>query len=685
MHHALTTSTGDTAIGTSLQERDSRHVPGSEPNANLNEARKDGNVSWANSLSGSGGSKYEISQPFLSWTIPGHSSGDRLAMILDIIVARLRQGHDYHTGLFESDAVCLTDLETRSWQSPEMLRTRSDEVLEGLRKDIFDLKPEVLSASKSLICQFVPLDHDHSLVKAFWILVGKIFQVVEELTKDCEDEALRHDNFSVRIYLGEDKRSQECGIPSPSHNLAECTTCHKGFLSRDSGHRHLRKKHFGRNGPRNYELWLTTATEVLLETRLHIVTSVLRTLVTAINEILDRAREIHEGVAVLGRHDNRIEEHLVTAFERIFIMYAYTARKIGFTMQALSAENVIHFLQGEKVMYSSRLTLDRAKILELTEQAMVGIMVSSEAGHKNGSFMLTPTQPHFLIAILASGLTTRRIMTMSKTHVDVHRMYREYTNYLHSQISSRPCKGLFPHIVALDDELGCLQKVIYWQLKFYNDLMRVLDPSSSQITTHKRVQDFELESGFLQRQIRKLSSRQRQVKEHQKHVQDLHRRLRHAIEIQEETDHHAIWVFTFVTVLFLPLSFVTSFFGMNVEGIRDMEQSQYMFWIVAIPITSAVIGVSLIYAYRWEKWMQAGRKWFEATIGSDRNMYSDNSSGKIGWRSWFDQIRGRSKAENQDAFELGLRTHPARAQTDLSRMDGNFTGVAKEWRQRRRR
>ena len=62
-------------------------------------------------------------------------------------------------------------------------------------------------------------------------------------------------------------------------------------------------------------------------------------------------------------------------------------------------------------------------------------------------------------------------------------------------------------------------------------------------------------------------------------------------------DRHdkAIYAFTIVTVIFLPLSFVTSFLGMNTTGIRDTQYGQWMFWVTALPLTLVVILLALLW------------------------------------------------------------------------------------------
>ena len=57
------------------------------------------------------------------------------------------------------------------------------------------------------------------------------------------------------------------------------------------------------------------------------------------------------------------------------------------------------------------------------------------------------------------------------------------------------------------------------------------------------------------------------------------------------------FVFTVVTIIFLPLNFVSSFFGMNVSDIRTMTQTQVLFWVVALCVTTGVVTSSLFLAF----------------------------------------------------------------------------------------
>ncbi|KAK4888700.1 hypothetical protein LTR27_012439 [Elasticomyces elasticus] len=55
-------------------------------------------------------------------------------------------------------------------------------------------------------------------------------------------------------------------------------------------------------------------------------------------------------------------------------------------------------------------------------------------------------------------------------------------------------------------------------------------------------------------------------------------------------------IFTTVTVIFLPLSVVAGIFGMNTRDVRDMEQSQWVFWATAVPFTLFVMSVTAWWA-----------------------------------------------------------------------------------------
>src|SRR5688572_25633063 len=82
------------------------------------------------------------------------------------------------------------------------------------------------------------------------------------------------------------------------------------------------------------------------------------------------------------------------------------------------------------------------------------------------------------------------------------------------------------------------------------------------------------------------------------------------INIKTEGQNVAIFVFTTVTVIFLPLSFITSYMGMNTKDIRDLNQGQWLFWAVGGPLT--VVGLLVLWlivgwGQRWRMSLQSRR------------------------------------------------------------------------------
>ncbi|RAL66763.1 hypothetical protein DID88_007546 [Monilinia fructigena] len=72
-----------------------------------------------------------------------------------------------------------------------------------------------------------------------------------------------------------------------------------------------------------------------------------------------------------------------------------------------------------------------------------------------------------------------------------------------------------------------------------------------------------------------------------------------SIDANKDRQETAIYAFTIVTVIFLRLSTVASILGMNTNDVRNMELTQWLFWVIAIPLTLIIIGLVLIWSDEW--------------------------------------------------------------------------------------
>jgi hypothetical protein len=90
---------------------------------------------------------------------------------------------------------------------------------------------------------------------------------------------------------------------------------------------------------------------------------------------------------------------------------------------------------------------------------------------------------------------------------------------------------------------------------------------------------------------------ERKTKKLQDQVAKTAQVLRCNIDVAGGGHSKAILVFTLVTIVFLPLSFVASLFGINTADVRNLEKHPVTVLAVALPLTVIIRGISLLVAY----------------------------------------------------------------------------------------
>lgn len=68
--------------------------------------------------------------------------------------------------------------------------------------------------------------------------------------------------------------------------------------------------------------------------------------------------------------------------------------------------------------------------------------------------------------------------------------------------------------------------------------------------------------------------------------------------IVADSQNKAVLLFTGVTIVFLPLSFFTSYFGMNLRGVADTNKGEGYFWGLCGSIAMVMVLVVVGYAFR---------------------------------------------------------------------------------------
>ncbi|KAI7774753.1 hypothetical protein LA080_007918 [Diaporthe eres] len=100
---------------------------------------------------------------------------------------------------------------------------------------------------------------------------------------------------------------------------------------------------------------------------------------------------------------------------------------------------------------------------------------------------------------------------------------------------------------------------------------------------------------FAEECFRHIERRKREFGEFRYQATLLEEENQNKVETTKDRQERAIYAFTIVTVIFLPLSSVASIFGINTKDIRDTELGQWAYWATAVPVTAAVVFFGLLW------------------------------------------------------------------------------------------
>ncbi|PNY27290.1 Uncharacterized protein TCAP_02785 [Tolypocladium capitatum] len=92
---------------------------------------------------------------------------------------------------------------------------------------------------------------------------------------------------------------------------------------------------------------------------------------------------------------------------------------------------------------------------------------------------------------------------------------------------------------------------------------------------------------------RLIEQREFEFRRYTEYAEDLERAVVYKMDWTKDRQENAIYAFTVVTIVFLPLSAISSIFGMHTADVRDMEYGQWLYWAVALPVTLIVIVTGL--------------------------------------------------------------------------------------------
>ncbi|KAF1845052.1 uncharacterized protein K460DRAFT_241338, partial [Cucurbitaria berberidis CBS 394.84] len=196
--------------------------------------------------------------------------------------------------------------------------------------------------------------------------------------------------------------------------------------------------------------------------------------------------------------------------------------------------------------------------------------------------------------------------------------YASYLGHLQYRLHRSPSTKLVMDLLQVQEELNIIISIMEQQMELVTSLQSTLNPRSNRGLSHASSRPFPKSNAstiphadiatYRQVSFSHLSDPAAQLLDNlQREYADLVdlrensnaliNRTIQLVNIRLEDHGKAILVFTIVTIIFLPLSFISSFFGMNFSDIRDMDRTQGLFWIVACSLTVATLAFSLFLAF----------------------------------------------------------------------------------------
>jgi hypothetical protein len=193
------------------------------------------------------------------------------------------------------------------------------------------------------------------------------------------------------------------------------------------------------------------------------------------------------------------------------------------------------------------------------------------------------------------------------------------------QVNHRPGKRLLRSINLLQEELNVLLAINKWQMRLITNYSSVLHDATYEKDIPLRRSMYPYERQLLTSCLEHLALMREDYNDQIRRCGPLSESTKQSLEINEEDHGKAIMIFTIVTIIFLPLSFVTSYLGMNTSDIRDMESRQTLFWTIAIPLTTVTLGTILFISYNGDELCDTISAAYRTMIGKQN--YSASARG----------------------------------------------------------
>jgi Mg2+ and Co2+ transporter CorA len=255
-----------------------------------------------------------------------------------------------------------------------------------------------------------------------------------------------------------------------------------------------------------------------------------------------------------------------------------------------------------------------ARIMEVSFRGIRNALINTSTKHGEQDY----TSSTHIIAALSGALGMLHRSFWTDITLCLSDRYASYLGHLQFRLHRSPSTKLVMDLLQVQEELNIIISIMEQQMELVANLQadkvternRVFSSNAPQpyqqrrqsslppadIATYRQISSSRLSDPIAQL-LENLQREYADLVDLRENSNALINRTIQLVNIRLEDHGKAILVFTIVTIVFLPLSFISSFFGMNFSDIRDMEQTQRLFWIVAGSLTVGTVAFSVFLAF----------------------------------------------------------------------------------------
>lgn len=405
-------------------------------------------------------------------------------------------------------------------------------------------------------------------------------------------------------------------IKPPRLEFSSCDECSNTHIYRfeTEALEHLRQVHFrpeneSSDTPSTAELkhWIKRVYRLNIERQAEEQLRVLTRCCQHLFNLQTASREIRDGVSTDDKAHQaryRLPKALVESFQRLVMLLIYAFHVLELISKNCDRSASSPWEYEDDLEYTT--AYDHMVFIGMgaevnMERGKLDLLQMIRLEDYTQSVSYEAVGPEYILSMVMQNLQGGLNCT------DLVDVYKEWAKMLAYQVSLRPRKRLLRDFQHLSEEIKVLHSTLYHQHDVLEDFRRCLVPNSFRTTTETRVSMYAIEEVLLLKICDTILHSWDEYEEIDYKVERLVSQTKMSIEILDDDHGKAIFVFTVVTLIFLPLSFVASLLGMNTIDIRNQDTTQWLFWAIGLPITAIVVVLALVVAYRYDEM----REWID--------------------------------------------------------------------------